>query len=94
MSEFAIGCFLFGATFGMRYRVMVLLPLTLFLGVSCAFIAALSTLPATQVLLDFAVCALALQGGYVLGSIARFTTAAARAGRDARTFAQSMKTAR
>jgi hypothetical protein len=61
--------------------------------VNCAFVAALSSLPATQVLLAFVLCTLALQGGYVFGLIARFTTAAARAGRDARTFARSTKTA-
>ena len=81
MFEFGILSFLVGAVLGQRFRVMVLLPVT--------FVMALLTIPAgvvaqvtfLQALAGFAVCALALQGGYVFGSVARFWLAAARAAR-------------
>ena len=91
MVEFAILSFLFGAVFGLRFRVMVLLPLTIVLGLATLLVALIAQLGLLESLKGFALCALALQGGYVFGSVARFSVAAARA---ARIFARPLKTAR
>jgi|tagenome__1003787_1003787.scaffolds.fasta_scaffold18582194_2 hypothetical protein len=81
MSELAICSLLFGAVFGLRFKVLVLLPLTL----AGAFITMVSSLIALHSLVDglwgFAFCALALQCGYLLGSAVRFTIAAVRSPR-------------
>jgi len=81
MTELAICNLLFGAVFGLRFKVLVLLPLTL----ASALITILSALIAHQSFLvgleSVAVCALALHGGYLFGSAVRFTIAAARSPR-------------
>ena len=81
MVQLALGIFLFGAVFGLRFKVMVLLPLTLALGLAAALIAPIIELTFLQCLEGFAICALALHSGYVFGSFARFAVAAARAAR-------------
>jgi hypothetical protein len=91
MVEFAIFGFLVGAVFGLRFRVMVLLPLTLMAALATPVVALIVQLSLIESLKGFALCALALQSGYVFGSIARFSIAAARA---ARTVARPLNTVR
>lgn len=83
MIQLALFSLLVGAVFGLRFKVNVLLPLTV---VGGALVGAGSLLAAPStitVLSNVAVYALALQAGYVLGSVSRFTVAAARTARPA-----------
>ncbi len=91
MAQFAIGSFLFGAVFGLRFKVIVLLPLTLVVGVATIPAALLAHLGLSAALLDLVICALALHGGYIFGSFTRFSLAATRA---SRMFARPLKAAR
>ena len=91
MAQFAIAAFLVGAVFGMRFRVMVLLPATMVLGVVALLLATAAQLSWPGALALFAAAALALQGGYVFGSIGRFVIASARA---SRVFGRTLNTAR
>ena len=91
MAELSIFSFLVGAVFGQRFRVLVLLPLTFAMGLIAIVIGFVAHLRFLDGLKDFALCALALQGGYLFGSLARFWLAAARA---SRVFARPLKTAR
>ena len=81
MVQIAICHLLVGAVFGLRFRVLVLLPLTLASTVMTAVIGLMMDQSALAVGTHIAVLALALQGGYLFGSLARFTIAAARASR-------------
>jgi hypothetical protein len=91
MFGLAIFSFLTSAVFGLRFKVMVLLPLTLALGLVTLPVALIAQLGLLEGLKAFALGTLSLQGGYVFGSIARFAIAAARA---QRMFAGPLKTAR
>ena len=91
MTAFLIFSFLVGAVLGQRFRVLVLVPLTFFMVLSaipCGLIADLTVL---EILKGVMFAAIALQGGYLFGSGARFGLAAARAGR---VFARPVKTVR
>jgi hypothetical protein len=81
MIEFGILSFLVGAVLGQRFRVMVLLPVTFMMALLTIPVGALAHPTILRVLEGFTLCALALQGGYVFGSVARFWLAAARAAR-------------
>ncbi|WP_027524874.1 hypothetical protein [Bradyrhizobium sp. Ec3.3] len=91
MAELLIFSFLVGAVLGQRFRVMVLMPLTLAMALVTIVIGFVAHLAFFDGLKGFACCALALQGGYLFGSFARFWLAAARA---SRVFARPLKTAR
>lgn len=91
MAGLAIFSFLVGAVLGQRFKVLVLLPLTLAMGVASIAIGLIADLSFLDTAKGLALCALALQGGYLFGSIARFVLAAARA---SRVFARPLKTAR
>ncbi|MGV7217071.1 hypothetical protein [Bradyrhizobium sp. UFLA05-112] len=91
MAEFLIFSFLVGAVLGQRFRVLVLLPLTLAIGLIAIPIGMIAQIAFLEGLKDFALCATALQGGYLFGSLARFWLAAARA---SRVFVRPLKTAR
>ena len=68
MAELSIFSFLVGIVLGQHFRVIVLLPVMLALGL---FTLALTAhLPFPEGLTRFGLCALALQGGYFLGAIA------------------------
>ena len=91
MAQLAIAAFLVGAVFGMRFRVMVLLPATMALGALALALALLAQLSLLGALALFAAAALALQAGYVFGSIGRFVVASTRA---SRVFGRTLNTAR
>ncbi|MBR0715878.1 hypothetical protein [Bradyrhizobium liaoningense] len=91
MAELSIFCFLIGAVLGQRFRVFVLLPVTLAMALIALAIGLVVHLSFLDGLKAFILCALAAQAGYVFGSLARFWLAAARA---ARIFARPLKTAR
>jgi hypothetical protein len=91
MAQVAIFSFLFGAVFGLRFKVFVLLPLTLATGAIALLLAPILSLTVVESLTGFAIGSLALHGGYLFGSFTRFALAAARATRVA---ARPLKTAR
>jgi uncharacterized membrane protein AbrB (regulator of aidB expression) len=78
MVQFAITNLLFGAVFGLRFRVLVLLPLTIASGLTTVAFALFARQSLPECLEIFVACALALHAGYLFGSMTRFTLAAAR----------------
>jgi Zn-dependent protease len=70
MAGLAIISFLVGAVYGLRFKVVVLLPLTLALSLLTLPFVLIAQLGLLEGLTSFAFAALALQGGYVFGSIA------------------------
>jgi hypothetical protein len=90
MVQLAITNLLFGAVFGLRFRVLVLLPLTFASGLTAVIFALIVRQSLPECLETFVACALSLQGGYLFGSLTRFTLAAARS---ARIPARQLKTA-
>jgi len=78
MIQLAIASFLVGAVFGLRFRVMVVIPLVLIGGLAIA-LATLLTGQADKTAFLILAFAGALQAGYMFGSFTRFTLAAARA---------------
>ncbi len=91
MAAFLIFSFLVGAVLGQRFRVLVLLPLTFVLVLAGIPVVMLVGLTVLESLKGVAFAAIALQGGYLFGSGARFGLAAARAGR---VLPRSVKTVR
>jgi hypothetical protein len=91
MAQVAIISFLVGAVFGLRFKVMVLLPLTLATAVIALVIAPILFSTLLEGLAGFAIGTLALHGGYLFGSFSRFTIGAARA---TRVVARQLKTVR
>ncbi|MGY4434469.1 hypothetical protein ACVWWO_006946 [Bradyrhizobium sp. F1.13.1] len=91
MTELLIFCFLVGAVLGQRFRVLVLLPVTFFLVLTVLPVGLMTSLGFLESLKGAVFGAIALQGGYLFGSAARFALAAGRA---ARVFARPLKTAR
>jgi hypothetical protein len=77
MATLAIISFLLGAVIGTRFSVRVLLPLSLFVGLNTLFVTLIGNTLATACLSGFVVI-IALQGGYLFGSLTRLTVAAAR----------------
>jgi len=91
MTELLIFSFLAGAVLGQRFRVLVLLPVTFFLVLSVLPVGLLTSLGFLEGLKAAVFAAISLQAGYLFGSAARFSLAAARA---ARVFARPVKAAR
>ena len=91
MTALLIFCFLVGAVLGQRFRVLVLLPVTFALVLAVLPVSLMTSLGVLEGLKAAALAAMALQGGYLFGSAARFSLAAARA---ARVFARPVKSAR
>ncbi|MDT4743678.1 hypothetical protein [Bradyrhizobium sp. WYCCWR 12699] len=89
MTAFLIFSFLVGAVLGQRFRVLVLLPVTFALVLTV--LPVMTSLGVLDGLKAAAFAAIALQAGYLFGSAARFSLAAARA---ARVFARPVKSAR
>ncbi|MBI5128460.1 MAG: hypothetical protein HZA66_03375 [Rhodopseudomonas palustris] len=81
MANLAILALLAGAVFGMRFNILVLFPLSIFVGVNTIVVGLILGHGIGSALLGCAIVILAMQGGYVLGSLTRWTVAAARAGR-------------
>ena len=81
MTAFLIFSFLTGAVLGQRFRVLVLLPLTFIMVLAAIPVGLLVDLTVLESLKGQAFAAIALQGGYLFGSGARFGLAAARATR-------------
>ncbi|MCK1625445.1 hypothetical protein IVA98_20210 [Bradyrhizobium sp. 160] len=91
MTAFLIFSFLVGAVLGQRFRVLVVLPLTFVLMLAAIPVGLMLDLTVVESLKDVVFAVIALQGGYLFGSGARFGLAAARAGR---VFARPVNTAR
>jgi hypothetical protein len=83
MIHLAVFCALVGAVFGLRFKVMVLVPLTAIGGVATVIGGLALGLPASTIAVSIIALAFALQGGYLLGSLTRMTMAALRAPRTA-----------
>lgn len=69
--------------FGLRFRVLVILPLSIVGGALIGAATLLMGHSAMTVLAEVATFGVALQVGYLFGSLSRFTLAAARAARTA-----------
>ncbi|MET4221647.1 hypothetical protein ABIB00_006883 [Bradyrhizobium sp. LB14.3] len=91
MTEVLIFSFLTGAVLGQRFRVLVLLPLTLVMGLAAIPVGLMVDVSLLEGLKNLVLAAVALQAGYLFGSAARFGLAAARAGR---VFARPVNTVR
>ena len=81
MTAFLIVSFLTGAVLGQRFRVFVLLPVTFALVLTMLPVSMMTSLGFLEGMKAAAFAAIALQGGYLFGSGARFALAAARATR-------------
>jgi hypothetical protein len=91
MTALLIFSFLVGAVLGQRFRVLVLLPLTFVMLLAAIPIGLMLDLTVLESLKGAMFTAIALQGGYLFGSGARFGLAAARA---ARVFGRPVKATR
>ncbi|WP_454650434.1 hypothetical protein [Bradyrhizobium liaoningense] len=91
MTAFLIFSFLVGAVLGQRFRVLVLLPLTFVMLLAAVPVGLMIGLTVVESLKGMVFAAVALQGGYLFGSGARFGLAAARTGR---VFARPVKSVR
>jgi hypothetical protein len=91
MTEVLIFSFLTGAVLGQRFRVLVLLPLTLVMLLAAIPVGLMADVSLLEGLKNLVLAAIALQAGYLFGSAARFGLAAARAGR---VFARPVNTVR
>ena len=81
MIQLAISSFLVGAVFGLRFKVIAVLPLTVVGGFATVAVSLLLGHEAAAVVLSLLAFAVALQAGYLFGSFTRFTLAALRTGR-------------
>ncbi|RTE90038.1 MULTISPECIES: hypothetical protein [Bradyrhizobium] len=91
MTALLIFSFLVGAVLGQRFRVLVLLPVTFALLLTVLPVSLMTSLGALEGLKATVFAAIALQAGYLFGSAARFSLAAARA---ARVFGRPVKASR
>jgi hypothetical protein len=91
MTEVLIFSFLTGAVLGRRFRVLVLLPLTVVMLLAAIPVGLMADVSLLEGLKNLVLAAIALQAGYLFGSAARFGLAAARAGR---VFARPVNTVR
>lgn len=78
MINLAILSCLAGAVFGMRFRVLILLPLSIFGGLNTLLVSIILGESASAAFISSAVVILSLQGGYLFGSVTRLAIAAAR----------------
>jgi hypothetical protein len=76
---------------GQRFRVLVLLPLTVVMLLAAIPVGLMADVSLLEGLKNLVLAAIALQAGYLFGSAARFGLAAARAGR---VFARPVNTVR
>jgi hypothetical protein len=83
--------FFFGAVFGMRFRVVVVLLVTFIIALLILAVALARQRRCSRRGSEFSLAALALHAGYLLGSLGRSALVASRASRE---FARSLKTAR
>ncbi|WP_439364458.1 hypothetical protein ACNJYD_32730 [Bradyrhizobium sp. DASA03005] len=90
MTAFLIFSFLVGAVLGQRFRVFVLLPVTFALVLTMLPVSMMTSL-GLEGMKAAVFAAIALQGGYLFGSGARFALAAARA---TRVFGRAVKATR
>jgi hypothetical protein len=74
----AIGGALLGAVFGLRFKVLVLLPAILFGIVSIAVVSAVSTIPISTIVISAMTWTVTLQLGYLGGLFTRSVMVAAR----------------
>ncbi|MCA6110253.1 hypothetical protein [Bradyrhizobium cenepequi] len=81
MAQVAVCSFLFGAVFGLRFRVPVLLPLTLATGAIILLSVPVLSLTLLESLTCFAIGTLTLHGGYLFGSFTGFAISQVRATR-------------
>ncbi|MDE5445720.1 hypothetical protein GWG65_30790 [Bradyrhizobium sp. CSA207] len=81
MIELLILSFLVGAVLGQRFRVFVLLPLTFVMVLAAVPVGWVADVSFLEGLKNLVLAAVALQGGYLFGSAARFALAGARAAR-------------
>jgi hypothetical protein len=91
MTEVLIFSFLTGGVLGQRFRVLVLLPLTVVMLLAAIPVGLMADVSLLEGLKNLVLAAIALQAGYLFGSAARFALAAARAGR---VFARPVNTVR
>jgi hypothetical protein len=91
MTEVLIFSFLTGGVLGQRFRVLVLLPLTVVMLLAAIPVGLMADVSLLEGLKNLVLAAVALQAGYLFGSGARFGLAAARAGR---VFARPVNTVR
>jgi hypothetical protein len=78
MVNLAILSLLAGAVIGMRFKVLILLPLSIFGGLNTLLVALIIGETMSSALISSAVVVLALQAGYLFGSGTRFAIAASR----------------
>jgi hypothetical protein len=81
MVQIAICHLLVGAVFGLRFRVLVLLPVTVASSLITTAIGLAMGHSLFTIVSHVAICSIALNAGYLFGSLSRFTVAATRTGR-------------
>jgi hypothetical protein len=81
MIHLAVFSVLIGAVFGLRFKVMVLLPLTVIGCLATAIVGFALRQPTATLAISLALFAASLQFGYIFGSLTRMTMAAVRAPR-------------
>ncbi|MDB5653459.1 MAG: hypothetical protein JWQ94_1072 [Tardiphaga sp.] len=81
MIQLAIFSFLVGAVFGLRFKVIAVLPLMLIGGFAISVASWLQGQTLAAGLVTFLAFAAAMQAGYLFGSLTRFTVVAVRAAR-------------
>jgi hypothetical protein len=75
----SIGGALLGAVFGLRFKVLVLLPAILLGATSIAVIGTMLGTPISTIVINTMACNFALQLGYLAGLFCRFVMVGARA---------------
>lgn len=71
MSALVTLSFLLGALLGLRFKVLVLVPLTASLGIAAIVVGLVTHVGAVTIFWGYALCAILLQAGYLVGSVAR-----------------------
>jgi hypothetical protein len=82
MAQLATAAFLFGAVLGIRFRVTGLLPVTFIIGLITLAVVLAGQLTPLEGGTRLGLAALALQAGYLLGSLGMSALEAARASRE------------
>jgi hypothetical protein len=81
MSNIAILTFLLGTVLGLRFRILVLLPVSLVGGLNAVLVTLLVGGSLFAAVTSALALVAAVQIGFLFGSLVRFSVAAARAGR-------------
>jgi hypothetical protein len=79
MAMLVIFSILTGAVLGLRFKVLILVPVIVLSFVAIGGIGAALGMSGRAIAVAFVVAATALQAGYLIGTVIRFTIAAARA---------------